>query len=85
VQSRGNNILSYFAFPRLGIDIPLWPGDIVFFNPNEPHCVRSRVDSADEISCMSLYIKSDNIGKHDNAIAIIPDEQKFLDYYHKIK
>ncbi len=30
-------ILCYFAFPRLGIAIPLRPGDVLFFNPNEPY------------------------------------------------
>jgi hypothetical protein len=75
-----DKILCYSAFPRLGIAIPLCPGDVLFFNPNEP-CVSSCVQNADDISCVSLYLKSDNIGKHDNGIAISPYEEQLLDYY----
>jgi hypothetical protein len=77
-----DEILCYFAFPRLGIAIPLHPGDVLFFNPNEPHCVSSCVQNADDIYCVSLYLKSDNIGKHDNVIDISPYEEQLLDYYH---
>ncbi len=75
-----DSILCYFAFPRLGIAIPLRPGDVLFFNPNQPHCVNSCVDDANEI-CVSLYLKSDNIGKNDNSIEITTDEGKLLVYY----
>ena len=30
---------------------------------------------------LSLYLKSDNIGKHDNVIDISPYEEQLLDYY----
>jgi hypothetical protein len=73
--------LCYFAFPRLGIAIPLHPGDVLFFNPNEPHCVSSCVQNVDDIHCVSLYLKSDNIGKHDNGIDISPYEEQLPDYY----
>ncbi len=77
-----DKILCYFAFPRLGVAIPLRPGDVLFFNPTEPHCVSSRVQNADDIYCVSLYLNSDNIGKHDNGIDISPYEQQLFDYYH---
>ena len=32
-------ILAYFAFPALGIAIPLRVGDVLFFNLNEPLCI----------------------------------------------
>ncbi len=76
-----DKILCYFAFPRLGIAIPLCPGDVLFFNPNEPHCVSSHLQNADDIYCLSLYLKSDNIGKQDNGIDISPYEEQLLDYY----
>jgi hypothetical protein len=76
-----DKILCYFAFLRLGIAIPLCPGDVLFLNPNEPHCVSSRVQNADDIYCVSLYLKSDNIGKHGNGIGISPYEELLLDYY----
>ena len=49
------NIVGYFTFPRLGIAIPIRPGDVLFFNPQEPHCVSSCCDNADHIYCLSLY------------------------------
>jgi hypothetical protein len=76
-----DKILSYFAFPRLGIAIPLCPGDVLFFNPNVPYCVSSCVQNADDIYCLSLYLKSDNIAKHDNGIDIPPYEEQLFDYY----
>jgi hypothetical protein len=75
-------ILGYFAFPRLGVAIPLRSGDILFFNPNEPHCVSSRVSHSDDVYCVSLYLKRDNIGKNDNSIALTSEEQQLLHYYH---
>ncbi len=77
-----DEILCYFAFPRLVIAIPLCSGDVLVFIPNEPHCVSSPVQNADDIYCVSLYLKSDNIGKHDYGIDISSYEEQLLDYYH---
>jgi hypothetical protein len=76
VQSRGNKIISYFAFPRLGIAIPLQPGDIVFLYPNELHCVRSRVENANEISCMSLYEFTPRNNPPKNIVVPVPAKFK---------
>ena len=77
------NVVAYFAFPRLGIAIPLRPGDILFFNPKEPHCVSSRCDNDDEIFCVSLYLKSANIGKNDNSMSLTPNQVALLSHYKK--
>ena len=77
------DVVAYFAFPRLGIAIPLRPGDILFFNPKEPHCVSSRCDNNEEICCMSLYLKSANIGKNDNSMSLTPDQVALLSQYKK--
>ena len=77
-----DTILCYFAFPRLGFAIPLRTGDVLFFNPKEPHCLSSRVNNADENYCVSLYLKSDNIGKHDNGIPLTSYEDTLLQYYN---
>jgi len=77
-----DTILCYFAFPRLGFAIPLRAGDVLFFNPKEPHCLSSRVHNEDEIYCVSLYLKSNNIGKHDNGIPLTPHEETRLQYYN---
>ena len=55
--------VAFFAFPNIGIAIPLRPGDVLFFNPTEEHCISSRCCNNDDIYCMSLYLKSDNIGR----------------------
>ena len=63
-----DNVVGHLFFPSLGIVVPLRPGDVLFFNPRIHHCVSSRCNNADDIYCLSLYLKSDNIGKHDNSI-----------------
>ena len=35
-------IVAYFAFPKLGVAIPLHLGDVLFFNPKEDPCISSR-------------------------------------------
>ena len=77
-----HKIVAYFAFPKLGIAIPLRPGDVLFFNPKEEHCISSRCDNADEVYCMSLYLKSDNIGLNDNSIPLSQTEELLLNQYN---
>ena len=60
----------YFCFPRLAICLPLRAGDILFFNPREPHAVSSRIKNEDMIYCLSLYLKSANMGLNDNSIPL---------------
>jgi len=72
-----HKIVGYFTFPRLGIAIPIRPGDVLFFNPQEPHCVSSRCDNADRIYCLSLYFKSDNIGEMTTNCRSIPHKKHF--------
>ena len=74
------NSVIYFAFPRLGICIPLRPGDILFFNPNEPHAVSSRKNGDNDVYCLSLYLKSSLMGLNDNSIRL-SYEEKVLDQY----
>ena len=66
------------VFPRLGISVPLRPGDVLFFNPQEQHMVSSRCDNGDDIYCVSLYLKSDNMGKNDNSMELNSYEQFYL-------
>ena len=37
-----DDVVVYFGFPRLGVVVPLRPGDVLIFNPSEPHAVSSR-------------------------------------------
>ena len=77
-----NRVVAYFCFPRLGIAVPLRPGDVFFFNPKEEHCVSSRCHSEDEIYCVSLYLKSANLGLNNNDIKLMPREKKSLSYFN---
>jgi hypothetical protein len=74
----------HFAFPRLGIAIPLRPGDVLFFNPKEPHCISSRSCNDDNIYNLSLYMKSTNLGLNDNGKALLPAEEKLLSQYNAL-
>jgi hypothetical protein len=73
-------ILVYFAFPALGIAIPLRVGDVLFFNPNEPHCITSRVSETDSIYIVSLYLKSAVIGLNNNSIPLTVEQKSVLEY-----
>jgi hypothetical protein len=73
-------ILVYFAFPALGIAIPLKVGDVLFFNPNEPHCITSRVNEIDDLYCVSLYLKSASIGLNNNSIPLTDMQKSVLGY-----
>ena len=75
-------VVAYFCFPRLGIAVPLRPGDVLFFNPQEEHCVSSRCHSEDLIYCVSLYLKSANLGLNDNSIKLTPREKSCLAYFN---
>ena len=82
--TESQDVVAYFAFPRLGFVIPMRPGDILFFNPKEPHCVSSRCNNHDNIYCMSLYLKSDNIGKNDNSLPLTNSQEELCQKYNKV-
>ena len=70
--------IAYFCFPRLGTAVPLLSGDVLMFNPIEPHCLSSRCNPEDEIVCMSLYLKAAVAGLNDNKKPLTPAEVKYL-------
>ena len=74
-----DKVVAYFNFPCLGISIPLRPGDVLFFNPREPHCISSRCNNDDEIYSVSLYIKSNIFGLNDNDKKLLPVEEKLVE------
>ncbi len=65
-----DRILCYFAFPRIGMDVALRPGDFLLFNPHEPHSISSRYKSGDKIFCISSYLKMGVVGLNDNSYPI---------------
>jgi hypothetical protein len=54
-----DRIVCYLAFPQIGIAVALQPGDILMFNPQEPHCMSLRCKKDDNIYCIS----SENTGR----------------------
>ena len=81
ISRSSQEIVAYFAFPKLGIAIPLRPGDVLFFNSKEDHCISSNCKDEDDIYCMSLYFKMDNIGLNDNSIPLSCHEEYLLEQY----
>ena len=77
-------IVAYFCFPRLGVAVPLRPGDILIFDPCEPHCVSSRCRHDDNIYCLSLYLKTANVGLNDNSYPLTNKQEKLACSYQKI-
>ena len=73
-----NDILCYFCFPCLGFAIPLRVGNVLFFNPNQPHCVSSRFSNDDEIYCLSLYLKYQNVSQHNNSMLLTEEMNNIL-------
>jgi hypothetical protein len=45
-------IVCYFAFPKNGIVVALQPGNILMFNPQEPHCISLCYNKDDNIYCI---------------------------------
>ena len=48
------------------------PGDLLVFNPSEPHTVSSRCDKDDEVYCLTTYLKTVVVGLNDNRIELTP-------------
>jgi mannose-6-phosphate isomerase class I len=68
-------VVVYFCFPRLGIAVPLRPGDILLFNALEPHALSSCRNIEDELVCMSLYHKAAVAGLNDNSMPLTKTKQ----------
>ena len=77
--------LVYFCFPRHGVAITIHPGDILVFNPSEPHTVSSRYNSSIDSYVLSFYLKSSIVGGNNNSIPLTENEVKVLDVTKKNK
>lgn len=80
-----DKVVAYFCFPRLGLCVSLRPGDMLFFNANEPHCISSRCDNNDDIFCVSLYLKTHNIGGNNKDIKVTPEMEMLAKEYNNKK
>ena len=73
----------YFCFPRLGLAIPLKPGDFLLVNALEYHCLSSRCKSDVDIFCLSSYLKTAVVGGHNNKRPLSKNEQECLKAFDK--
>ncbi len=73
-----DEVVAYFNFPRLGVSIPLRPGDLLFFDPSEYHMISSRCKDEDDIYCISFYLKSNLIGGNDNSSTLNEEQKEHL-------
>ena len=78
----GDKILAYFVFPTMGIAVPLRQGDQLLFDPDVPHMVSSQYNNEDEIYCVSLYLKSNVLGKNDNSLPLTLEEKRLSEPFH---
>lgn len=80
-----DDVVCYFVFPRYGMAVPLRPGDILIFNPCEYHCISSRVSDEDDFYCLSLYLKTEVVGQHDNSIPLTDEQKEYAEAYKNLK
>ena len=78
------NPVVYFTFPCLGKCVAMMPGDILFFNPKEPHTVSSRILDKENIFCLSLYLKSKHMGLNDNGTYLNHFEKWLMISYQQV-
>ena len=79
-----DTIVAYFCFPRIGVAVPLQPGDLLVFNPKEPHAISSRYNSEDTVYCISMYLKTAIVGLNDNSIPLTSTEDIAKDEYNNM-
>ena len=68
----------YFCVPRLGMTVPLRPGDALIFNPQEEHAISSPCDNQIETYTISFYLKTSVVGLNDNDKELSPHQITIL-------
>ena len=71
-------IVVYFCFPRLGLAVPLRPGDALTFNPREEHAISSRCENKTEVYTILFYLKTAVVGLNDNQLNLTPRLEMLL-------
>ena len=69
-------VCNYFTFAEQGIAVALRPGDMLIFNPLYHHCLSSCTSlyEADDVFCLSLYLKTVVVGKNNNSLPLTETE-----------
>jgi hypothetical protein len=68
--------LAYFCFPCLGVAVPLRPGDVIVFNPREPHCLSSQLRPEKQCYAVGMYLKTAIVGLNDNSLPLTPAQER---------
>lgn len=66
ILKKNSPILVYFCHPSIGRAMGLRCGDVVAFDPREPHFMSSRVDPSIDVICCAQYFKTGVAGRNDN-------------------
>ena len=70
--------LVYFCFPRLGVAVALRPGEVLIFNPREPHAISSRTIPNTQVYTMVAYLKTSIVGGNDNSVDLTKEQMEVL-------
>jgi hypothetical protein len=76
-----DDVLCYFSFPRLGVTVPLKPGDFLLVNALEYHCLSTRCNADVDIFCVSSYLKTAIVGGNDNNRLLSDKEMESLNTF----
>jgi hypothetical protein len=79
--SADDETVCFFCFPRLGVAVPLKPGDFLLINALEYHCLSSRCDDAVDIFCVSCYLKTAVVSGNDNGKVLNQKELECMSAY----
>jgi hypothetical protein len=75
----GDDVVTYFCFPTIGVAVPLHPGDYLLFNAKLPHCISSRCKFEDEILCTSTYLKTAIVGMNNNDLPLTLEQARVIE------
>jgi hypothetical protein len=79
-----DDVVDYFCFPTLGVDVTLRPCDFLLFNASIPHCVSSWCRQDDSIMCVSMYLKSAVVGMNNNDLSLTNKQAMLAKCYHTL-
>jgi len=80
-----DDVVLYFGFPALGIAVPIRPGDLLIFNPQQPHAVSSRCKSNQTVLALSMYIKTACTGGNNNSVELTEEQTVLAQLYDDLK
>ena len=72
--------ITNFCFPRLGVCIAMYPGDILVFNPLEPHAISSRCRKSDNVYALTTYLKTAVVGGNNNSVPVTTEQKNAAEF-----